>query len=140
MLIVIPDRLSAWGFLGGDEVLEAGVANLGLKDQYMALRFVNENIAAFGGDPAKVVIWGESAGGGSVGYQAQAYGGRDDGLFRAIIAESATEGPSPANQTKPNTLFLLAPTLMKERSSHLPESIPMSSSAILSEHATWIQI
>lgn len=81
-------RLSGWGFLYGNEVAEAGVANIGLRDQRLALQWVQENIEAFGGDPTKVVIQGESAGGNSVGSHLIAYGGRDDGLFRGAIAES----------------------------------------------------
>lgn len=68
-------RLSAFGFLHGSQALAAGIANNGFRDQRLALRWVNENIAAFGGDPAKVTIWGESSGAESVNAQVMAYGG-----------------------------------------------------------------
>ncbi|KAF4930151.1 putative secreted lipase [Colletotrichum viniferum] len=50
-------RLSYWGFLYGNEVANEGVANLGLKDQRLALQFLKENIEAFGGDPERITIW-----------------------------------------------------------------------------------
>lgn len=81
-------RLSMWGFITGEEVLKNGVANLGFRDQRLAMHWVQENIAAFGGDPKKVTIWGESAGALSTGMHLVAYNGRDDGLFRAAIMES----------------------------------------------------
>jgi carboxylesterase type B len=52
------------GFLS---LSEAGIpGNNGLKDQVMALRWVQNNIAQFGGDPSRVTIFGQSAGGASV--------------------------------------------------------------------------
>ncbi|KAH7013362.1 Alpha/Beta hydrolase protein [Ilyonectria destructans] len=98
-------RLSFWGFMASQDILDAGVANLGLKDQRLALHWINENIKAFGGDPKKVTIWGESAGGGNVGYHATAFGGRDDGLFRGIIAESGAEGTDIKNLTAPQQRY-----------------------------------
>lgn len=58
-------RLGAYGFLSSSEVRENGAANAGLLDQRSALDWVQRNIRAFGGDPAKVTIIGGSAGGGS---------------------------------------------------------------------------
>lgn len=83
-------RLSYWGFMYGNEVAEEGVANLGLKDQRLALQWIQENIEAFDGDPNKVTVWGQEAGAFSVGLQLIAYGGRDDNLFHAAIAQSGS--------------------------------------------------
>ncbi|KAF7362887.1 Carboxylic ester hydrolase [Mycena venus] len=64
IIVVTPNyRVSAWGFLGGKEVGNAGITNLGLRDQIFALEWVQKHIAAFGGDPARVIIGGPSAGG-----------------------------------------------------------------------------
>ncbi|KAL3601460.1 hypothetical protein FPOAC2_05721 [Fusarium poae] len=98
-------RLAFWGFLASKDIMDAGVANLGLKDQRLALEWVKENIGAFGGDASKVTIFGESAGGGNVGYQATAYGGRDDKLFRGIIAQSGADGTDMKNLTQPERRY-----------------------------------
>ncbi|PWY92122.1 carboxyesterase [Aspergillus heteromorphus CBS 117.55] len=99
-------RLSAWGFLSSSQVWGTGNTNLGIRDQRLALQWIKENIGAFGGDPDKITIWGESAGAMSVGYHLAAYGGRDDGLFRAAIMESGGTIPaSPGNYTGYQTLY-----------------------------------
>ena len=81
-------RLSAWGFLSSDEILGEGSTNMGLRDQRLAMHWVQENIEAFGGDKERVTIQGESAGAASVGSHLVAYNGRDDKLFRGAIMES----------------------------------------------------
>ncbi|KAJ7629744.1 sterol esterase [Mycena polygramma] len=63
VIIVTPNyRFSAFGFLAGKEVGDAGLSNLGLRDQIFALEWVQQHIAAFGGDPKRVIIGGLSAG------------------------------------------------------------------------------
>src|SRR5580693_4195734 len=80
--VTINYRLSAEGFL----FLGDGVANLGLLDQLAALRWVQANISAFGGDPARVTVAGESAGAMSVTTLLSMP--LAEGLFAQAIAES----------------------------------------------------
>jgi carboxylesterase 2/para-nitrobenzyl esterase len=75
-------RVGAEGFL----YLGDGHANLGLLDQIAALQWVRDNIAAFGGDPSNVTVFGESAGGMSIA--ALLAMPRAKGLFRRAIVQS----------------------------------------------------
>ncbi|RPB03294.1 alpha/beta-hydrolase [Choiromyces venosus 120613-1] len=86
--------LSGFGFLFGQDVM--GNTNLGLRDQRVALEWIQKNIKAFGGDPRKVTIWGAY----SVGAHLLSYGGRGDGLYRAAIVESGRAVGPPWNDTR----------------------------------------
>ncbi|KAF2016404.1 alpha/beta-hydrolase [Aaosphaeria arxii CBS 175.79] len=87
--VVIQYRLGAFGFLAGEDVKQDGVLNAGLLDMNYALKWVQNYIGQFGGDPSRVTIAGESAGGAAVLYQAMAYGGKqEEDLFENIISAS----------------------------------------------------
>ena len=91
ILVTINYRLGIMGFVDFSHI-EGGEnyphCNLGIYDQIEALRWVQKNIAAFGGDPDRVTIFGESAGGGSVSAIAVMKEAR--GLFKRVIAQSGS--------------------------------------------------
>ena len=88
--VTINYRLGALGFLAHPaltaESPDHASGNYGLMDQAEALRWVQRNIKAFGGDPSRVTIFGESAGGLSVHSQLASPGSK--GLFQRAIVES----------------------------------------------------
>ncbi|XP_053670190.1 juvenile hormone esterase [Anopheles nili] len=77
-------RLGPLGFLSTEQADCPG--NNGLKDQTMVLQWVRENIAAFGGDPQSVTVFGESAGGASGTYHMMST--LSKGLFHKVISQS----------------------------------------------------
>ena len=93
-------RLGIFGFFA-DQALAAEspngtTGNYGLLDQIMALQWVRDNIAAFGGDPDNVTIAGESAGSACV--SALSASPLAKGLFRRVVGESSTvTAPKPAH-------------------------------------------
>jgi len=92
VVVSVSYRLGAlgWLYFAPGTLGPEAVANLGLQDQCQALEWVRDNIAAFGGDPGKVTVAGQSAGGLSiVGLHAMP---RAAGLFRRAIVQSS--GPA----------------------------------------------
>lgn len=85
VVVTLNYRLGPLGFLGLPGLPDGG--SFGLLDQQAALRWVQQNIAAFGGDPARVTIAGESAGGDSV--CAQLVSPSAAGLFTRAILQSS---------------------------------------------------
>jgi para-nitrobenzyl esterase len=98
VVVTINYRLGALGFLhlAGLDSSYDQAGNLGLLDQAAALRWVRDNIGGFGGDPGNVTIFGESAGGMSVGSLLGLPAAR--GLFHKAIPQSgAAHNVSPAS-------------------------------------------
>ena len=94
VVVCLNYRLAAFGFvdvhgvLAGTPHADRAATNPGLRDQVAALEWVRENVAAFGGDPERVTIAGESAGAASVVTLMAAPATR--GLFRGVLASSGT--------------------------------------------------
>lgn len=108
VLVTVNYRLGAFGFLhlaeqGGPEFTSSG--NCGLLDQIAALRWVRDNISAFGGDPDNVTVFGESAGAISVGDLLVMPEAR--GLFHRAIIESTAVLARPADRAREATRQLL---------------------------------
>ena len=92
IFVSITYRLGIFGFLhlshlpDGKDYPDA--QNLGIMDEMMALKWIHENIAGFGGDPDNVTIFGESAGGGSVAVLPLVEGSHK--YFKKVIAQSGS--------------------------------------------------
>ncbi|RTQ46543.1 carboxylesterase/lipase family protein [Hymenobacter gummosus] len=90
VVVAVTYRLGLFGFLGS----EGGTPpNLGLLDLLASLRWVQQNIPAFGGDPALVTLLGHSSGGDAAAHLMIARGA--EGLFRRVILHSAPLGLAP---------------------------------------------
>jgi para-nitrobenzyl esterase len=96
VFVSISYRVGPFGFLATPELSREsghGSGNYGLEDQIAGLKWVQANVARFGGDPSKVTILGHSAGGQAVSMLAASP--RAKGLFRAVIAESGANFAPP---------------------------------------------
>lgn len=97
IFIAMNYRLGAFGWLSGPTLQSNGTANAGLYDQRLALGWIQQNVHLFGGDPDRVTVMGESAGGGSIMHQITAYGGTVTTPFQQAIPQSPGFLPVPSN-------------------------------------------
>lgn len=93
VIVAVYYRLASFGFLSAPEFASEGVAdlNVGFYDQIEALKWVQNHIDAFGGDPQQVTIDGQSAGGSSV--ELHLLAGQSQGLFSQAIGQSVYRTP-----------------------------------------------
>jgi carboxylesterase type B len=81
-------RVGIFGFAAAETLKRDKAENNGLRDQHLALKWIRDNISAFGGDPSRVTLFGQSFGGISVGLQLVAWGGKQEALFHKAIMTS----------------------------------------------------
>lgn len=82
-------RLGLFGWLSGSNFTsQNGLSNAGLYDQRFALNWIQRYIHLFGGDPSRVTVIGESAGGGSIMHHITAWGSEDPPPFQRAILQS----------------------------------------------------
>lgn len=87
-------RLNIFGFALNDALNSTNSLNVGLKDQRLALEWVQKNIEQFGGDPDQVTIFGQSSGALAVTLQLLAYGGTRPAPFNGALIESTALEPN----------------------------------------------
>lgn len=91
IFVSINHRVGPLGFLGGAGPADEGNTNLGLHDQREGLKWIQDHIADFGGDPSKVMLFGQSAGAISVGYQMVANGGDNSYKGKPLFSSAAMQ-------------------------------------------------
>ncbi|KAJ3328821.1 hypothetical protein HDU93_001266, partial [Gonapodya sp. JEL0774] len=104
VLVKLNYRLGAFGFMGSPDLLEDAEGkglNYGFQDQIAALKWVQANVEAFGGDPSDVTVFGESAGAISIGWLSLIP--QAAGLFNKVIMESG--GPGSIDGQAPDSLY-----------------------------------
>ncbi|RDW59554.1 carboxylic ester hydrolase-19 [Coleophoma cylindrospora] len=101
-------RLNIFGFALSEALRSNNSLNAGLRDQRLALEWVQENIALFGGDPDRVTIFGQSSGALSVALQIMAYGGAQPTPFHGAIMESTVLEPTMTSNLTRDTFSAVA--------------------------------
>lgn len=101
IVITVNYRINILGFPGSCSSTPGCVQNHGLRDQRLAVEWIRDNIAAFGGNPQKIVIAGQSSGAVSVDYWAYAY--VEDPIVAGLIMHSGSALSFPLNTPEHTT-------------------------------------
>ncbi|KAH7141910.1 Alpha/Beta hydrolase protein [Dactylonectria macrodidyma] len=96
IVVTLNYRLKIFGYPNS----AMGTENVGLLDQRMAIEWVRDNIESFGGDPSRIVLWGQSAGAFSVNYYSMAY--PTDPIAYGFISDSGGDFPSEEDTSHGN--------------------------------------
>lgn len=97
VVVTLNYRLNIFGFPGAPDITQ----NLGLRDQRLAVEWVRDNIASFGGDACKLTIFGQSSGGVAVDWWSYAY--RQDPIVSGLISHSGNTFSFPMNSVETAT-------------------------------------
>jgi para-nitrobenzyl esterase len=128
VVVTMDYRLGPLGFLSlpalrSEDPSYPSSGNYGLSDQIAALQWVQQNAAAFGGDPANVTIFGESAGG--ISMYVHLTSPKSSGLFQRVIV---SEGYSNAGQGLPN-VFASTEAMADQNSASFVAATPCAGSS-----------
>jgi carboxylesterase type B len=106
IVVTVAYRLNIFGFAATDSLAAGGATNLGLQDQVLALKWVVRNIPSFGGNPFDVMLFGESAGAGSV--LNHLLMPQSTGLFQKAILQSTWQWRIPTLSQTVNATLAVA--------------------------------
>jgi para-nitrobenzyl esterase len=150
VLVTLNYRLGALGFLA-HSALGSTSGNWGILDQQAALEWVKKDIAAFGGDPKRVTIFGESA--GSISVCVHLVSKKSQGLFAGAIMESGAclervsssataeaQGASLASKVGCSTASDVAACLRGKTASEITNALPLKAGFIIGTGADWSPI
>lgn len=124
IVVTINYRLGPFGFLHLAPLGEGFVSNAGLLDQISALNWIRAEIAAFGGDPAQVTVFGESAGAMSIAALLAMPDAK--GLFARAILQSGAAQTLPAEQAEQVAAGILLLLGIERSDAHLLKTLPAS--------------
>ncbi|XP_050499760.1 juvenile hormone esterase [Diabrotica virgifera virgifera] len=131
-------RVGLMGFLSTED--ESIPGNFGLKDQHLAFKWVQENIKAFGGNPARVTIMGHSAGSASVAYQLMSK--KNQGLFwGGVMLSGSSLSPWSYQRNARKYAYMMAKSLNSSIDENTPSrevrDLFLRVSANDLKHASW---